>query len=127
MQYVPHMKDDLIFTELVRRCPTLDRVTTYRLARTWSALRDRIISRMFDICESEMGAILHIDQRPEAAFELSKLLHFLGMRILDEKAKRKALGDYDPDDEAAQLETRDEQAKISNTARNMADVVWKRF
>jgi Protein of unknown function (DUF4238) len=119
------MKDDLIFAELVRRCPALDRVTAYRLARVWSALQDRIVAHMFDICESEMGLSLHIDQRAEAAFELSKLLLFLSGRILDEKAKQKAFSEYDPDDEAALLETKEEQAKINATARKMADGVWK--
>ncbi|WP_334396224.1 DUF4238 domain-containing protein [Bradyrhizobium sp. AZCC 2289] len=119
------MKDDLIFSELVRRCPALDRVTAYRLASVWSALQGRIVARMFDICEAEMGASLHIDQRAEAAFELSRLLLFLSGRILDEKAKQKALSEHDPDDEAALLETKEEQAKIDATARNMADGVWK--
>jgi hypothetical protein len=61
----------------------------------------------------------------EAAFELSKLLYILAVRILDEKAKRKALGDYDPDDEATQLEASEEQAKIDATARNIAEAAWK--
>ena len=121
----PHMKDDLIFAELIRRCPALDRVTAYRLARIWSALQDRIVVHMFDICETEMGASLHIDQRAEAAFELSRLLLFLSGRILDEKAKQKALSEHDPDGEAALLETKEEQAKIKAIARNMADGVWK--
>ena len=119
------MNDNLIFRELVRRCPDCDRVAAYRLAGVWSMLLDRIIARMFDICESEVGLCLHIDQRAEAAVELAQLSLFLGKAILDEKAKRKALDKYDPDDEAALLETKEEQTKINNTARNMADGVWK--
>jgi hypothetical protein len=119
------MQNDLFFPEVVRRCPTLDRVTAYRLACAWSTLQHRIVSRMFDICESETGLSLHIDQRAEAAFELSHLLVFLRDRILDDKEKYKTLSEYDPDDEAERLETKEEQAKISETARNMADGVWK--
>jgi hypothetical protein len=125
VHHMPPLKDDLIFAELVRRCPAFDRVTAYRLARVWSVLQDRIISHMLDICESEMGLSLHIDQRAEAAFELSRLLLFLSGRILDEKAKQKALSEYDPDDEAALLETKEERAKINRTARKMADGAWK--
>jgi hypothetical protein len=119
------MQNDLFFPEVVRRCPTLDRMTAYRLARVWSSLLDRIVSRMFDICKSETGLSLHIDQRAEAAFELTRLLDFLRDRILDDRAKQKALSNYDPDDEAKRLETKEEQARIDGTARNMADGVWK--
>ena len=119
------MNDDTLFAEVVRRCPNIDRATAHNLTRVWSGLLDRIISRMFDICESEVGLALHIDQRPDAAFELANLLLFLGRGILDEKAKLKPLFEYDPESEAALLETKDEQAKIDRTARNAADAVWK--
>jgi Protein of unknown function (DUF4238) len=119
------MSDDLIFPELMRRCPDLDRVVAYKLSRTWSAALDRIITRMFDICEREDGLTLHVDHRAEAAFELGRLLLFLGKSILDAKAKVKPLDQYDPDAEEALIQTEDEQNKINNTARNMADGVWK--
>lgn len=122
---MPNMNDNLIFPELARRCPALDRMTAYRLASVWSALLDRIVTRMFEICEAETGVLLHIDQKAEVTLELSRLLLFLRDRILDEKAKHKALGGYDPDEEAGLLETDGERVRINNTARNMADAVWK--
>jgi hypothetical protein len=48
-------------------------------------------------------------------------------QILDEKAKIKLLSDYDPDSEAALLETKAEVAKINTTARHLADGIWKPF
>jgi Protein of unknown function (DUF4238) len=119
------MQSDLFFSELIRRCPTLDRIAAYRLALAWSSLLDRIVSRMFNICESETGLSLHIDQRADAAFEMSRLLLYLRDCILDDRAKQKALSEYDPDDEAKRLETKEEQAKIEKTARNLADGIWK--
>jgi hypothetical protein len=84
-----------------------------------------MVTRMLDICEHEDGLTLHVDHRAEAAHELARLLLFLSERILDAKAKVKPLGEYDPDAEVALLDTPEEQAKIHNTARNMADGVWK--
>jgi hypothetical protein len=121
-QYAP---SNPLFADVIRRCPKIDRVRAHNLARAWSRLQDRIISRMFDLCEKEVGLSLHISQRPDAAFELAKLLMFLGGRILDEKAKLKPLADYDPASEVALLETVGEQVKINATARNLADCVWK--
>jgi hypothetical protein len=120
-----YARSNPLFADVVRRCPKIDRVRAHNLARAWSRLQDRIISRMFDLCEKEVGLSLHISQRPDAAFELAKLLMFLGGRILDEKARLKPLADYNPASEVALLESVDERAKINLTARNLADCVWK--
>ena len=119
------MTNEIIFSELIRRCRDLDPIMAHRLACVWSGLMDRIIKRMLDICDKEIGPSLHIDQKAEVVLELAKLSASLCQNIVNEKAKRKALDTYSPDDEAMLFETHTEQVKIDNTARNLADRIWK--
>jgi hypothetical protein len=119
------MTPDLLLPELARRCSALDRVVAYRLSEAWAILHNRIVDRMFEIIEREVGLVLHIDQRADAVFELTKLSHFLQQRIVDEKAKAKPLDQYEPAVEEALLNTAGEQSKIENTARDLAEGIWK--
>jgi hypothetical protein len=119
------MTPDVLLAELMRRCPTLDRIAAYRLSEAWATIHNQIIDRMFDIVEHEMGLVLHVDQRAESISELAKFSLFLQQRILDDKAKAKPLDQYDPAAEAALLKDAGEQNKIENTARNAADGLWK--
>jgi Protein of unknown function (DUF4238) len=116
---------DLLLSDLIRRCPNIDRIAAYRLSETWSTLHRRIIHAMFDICERDVGLVLNVDHRADAAFELAKLSLFLQQRILDEKAKAKPLDQYDPAVETALSDTPSEKNRIENTAHALAEGVWK--
>jgi Protein of unknown function (DUF4238) len=116
---------DLLLSDLIRRCPNIDRIAAYRLSETWSTLHRWIIDAMFEICERDVGLVLHVDQRADAAFELAKLSLFLQQRILDEKAKAKPLDHYDPAVETALLDMPSEKNRIENTAHALAEEVWK--
>ena len=116
---------DLLFSDLIQRCPNIDRIAAYRLSEAGSTLHARIIDAMFNICERDVGLVLHIDQRADAVFELAKLSRFLRQRILDEKAKVKPLDRYDAAVETALLDTPTEKNQIENPARALAEGVWK--
>jgi hypothetical protein len=82
---------------------------------------------MLDICRDEIGPVMPIDARPEAIFELAKLILWLEDRIVEKKTENVSIERIDPDQERSALRTPTIQERIENTARICADRIWKRF
>lgn len=115
---------DAFRNDLISRCPQMSSDQAEALGRVWRVLLSRIIDRMTEIAQAEIGLVAHIDDRPEMAFEIARITLYLQGRILDEKARRKPLEDYCAQQETAEFEGADEARLIENTARAFATGVW---
>jgi hypothetical protein len=126
LDYPIPMKQHDAFVELLKkRSPTMDAAQMQTLAAVWSETSDRIIRRTLDLGQVEVGSGLHIETRPQAIYELARLMLFLNGKILDHKERDRALADYDPDEEKTFLASEAGKAIIEGTARNLADGAWK--
>ena len=114
-----------ILEQLAKTYPSVDESHLSALAAIWSIERDRIIERMIDISNDEFGPV-PLDAKPEALFELAKAILWLERQIIQQKTQTVAIECIDPDQERFALETSTVQDRIENTARRIADEVWKR-
>lgn len=124
--YLLLMKQHDAFVSLLKkRNPGMDVARMQGLASIWSATSERIIQRTLDLGQVEVGQGLHIETRPQAIYELARLMLFLNGKILDHRQKHQALADCDPDEERAFFQSEAGEAMIEGTARNLADGAWK--
>lgn len=111
----------------MKRFPSVDERHLAGLAEVWSIERDKVVDRMLQITEDEVGPVMSHPARPKAIFQLAKLKLWLGDRIIEHKTKSGSVDHIDADEERSSLETPMSQQRIEDTARICADRIWKRF
>ena len=93
-----------MFDRLAEMFPTIAEDHLSALAETWSFERDQIIDRMLNISGAETGLVMASDARPEAIFELAKLITWLEGQIIAKKLKTRPIENIDPNEERAALQ-----------------------
>ena len=116
-----------MFDRLFSQYPTEDRDHLLSLAEVWSIELGRIIERMLEIARADGSGALPLDARPEAIFELAKLIFHLEDRILETKTASTPISQVNPKAEREALASPLVKQRIENTARVYAECVWIKF
>jgi len=116
-----------MFDRLVSQFPDEDRQHLSALAEVWSSELGSIVERMLDISHREGAARLPQEARPEAIFELAKLVLWLEERIVQKKTATTCISEINPEAEREALLSRVVQESIENTARTCAEHIWMKF
>jgi hypothetical protein len=114
-----------MFERLSTRFPNCDPKHLDALAAVWTREAGLVVSRMFEICGKTDVMRLPIEARHEAVFELAKLMLWLEDRIIEWKTATVPIDQIAPDAEAQYMTSPGGVDRIDNTARLMADRIWK--
>lgn len=113
-----------MFERLNSRFPGDDHGHLAALADVWSIELGRIVERMLTISQQRGSPALPIQRRPEAIFELAKLILWLEDRIVDLKTATTPIGKIDVDAERDALSSQLVERRVESTARNCAEGIW---
>ena len=114
-----------MFERLSAQFPECDSKHLDALATVWTREAGLVISRMFEMYGETEVMRLPIEVRHEAAFELAKLMLWLEDRMIEKKTAAVPIAQISPDAEAQYMASPSGVERIDNTARNMADGIWK--
>jgi hypothetical protein len=114
-----------MFERLSTKFPDCDRKHLEALAAVWTREAGLVVSRMFEICGEADAMRLPIEVRHEAAFELAQLMLWLEDRMIENKTAVVRIDQIEPDAEAHFMTSPGGVERIDNTARIMADRIWK--
>ncbi len=114
-----------MFERLSTKFPDCDPKHLDALAAVWTREAGLVVSRMFEIYGETEVMQLPIEVRHEAAFELAKLMLWLEDRMIEKKTAAVPIDEIAPDAEAQYMTSPGGVERIDNTARMMADRIWK--
>jgi hypothetical protein len=114
-----------MFERLSTTFPDCDPRHLDALAAVWTQEACLVVSRMFAICGETEVMRLPIEVRHEATFELAKLMLWLEDRMIEKKTAAVPIDQIAPDAEARCMTSPDGVERIDNTARLIADRIWK--
>jgi hypothetical protein len=114
-----------MFERLSTRFPGCDPKHLDALAAVWTREAGLVVSRMFEMCRETEVMRLPIEVRHEAAFELAKLILWLEDRMIEKKTAAVPIDEIAPDAEAEYVTSPGGVERIDNTARIIADRIWK--
>ena len=114
-----------MFERLSTKCPGCDPKHLDALAAVWTREAGLVVSRMFEMCRETEVMRLPIEVRHEAAFELAKLMLWLEDRMIEKKTAAVPIDEIAPDAEAEYVTSPGGVERIDNTARIIADRIWK--
>lgn len=116
-----------MFESLHDQFPNENPVHLDALAEVWSIELSKIIDRMLEISKDREAMCLPTQARPEAIFELSKLVLWLERQIVKTKTARTPIRAIDGEAERDALTSPPIQDRIENTAAILAEHVWLRL
>src|SRR4051812_39811686 len=114
-----------MFERLSTRFPECDPKHLDALAAVWTREAELVIMRMFEIYAETEIMRLPIQVRHEAAFELAKLMLWLEDRMIEKKTAAVPIDQIAADAEAQSMTSPGGVERIDNTARTLADRIWK--
>lgn len=114
-----------MFERLLTQFPDCDPKHLDALAAVWTREVDLVIARMFEIYGETELIRLPIEVRHEAAFELAKLMLSLEDRMIEKKTAAVPIDQIAPDAEVQSITSPGGVERIDNTARILADRIWK--
>ena len=114
-----------MFERLSTRFPECDPKHLDALAAVWTREAELVIMRMFEIYAETEIMRLPIQVRHEAAFELAKLMLWLEDRMIEKKTSDVPIDQIAPDAEVQSMTSPGGVERIDNTARILADRIWK--
>jgi len=112
-------------SEIVKRFPNADEVQVLALGTIWDEVVHHIINELLELSSDDVGP-LHINIREEMAFELAKLLMWLGERIIEKRTEGRELSDIDPVAERNACLGLEGAKTITGTAQLVYERIWKR-
>jgi hypothetical protein len=115
----------IMFERLPTTFPNCDSKHLDALAAVWTREATLVISRMFEIYAETEIVRRPIEVRHEAAFELAKLTLWLEDRMIEKKTAALPIDQISPEAEAQFITSPVGIQRIDNTARIMADRIWK--
>ena len=104
--------------------PDEDPVHLAAISDVWSIEGTKVIDRMFKITHERGIRALPLQARPEAIFELAKLIHWLEGQIIKTKTAQTPIQAIDAEAERDALGTPLIQDRIENTAVVLAEHIW---
>lgn len=102
----------------------LDCTCVFALAEVWEEELRRVIVRMMQVSEQDVGSALHIDARPQAILEMAKLRLWLADKIFEWKLAHATTQALDPLIEREALSTDSVNNRIEETAVICAKHIW---
>lgn len=115
----------IMFERLPTKFPDCDPKHLDALAAVWAREAGLVIARMFEIYGDTEVMRLPIEVRHEAVFELAKLTLWLEDRMIEKKTAAVPIDQISPATEAKFITNPVGVERIDNTARIMAERIWK--
>ena len=116
--------DPQMLETLRDRFPDADPVHLAALSDIWSVEISKIVDRMLRITKDRGVTSLPVQARPEASFQLAKLVLMLEGQIIETKTARTPIQTIDAEAERDALTSPLIQDRIENTAAILAEHVW---